>query len=34
MNETINLDESEPTQSNGIPTEIIKENYEIFGTYH
>ena len=32
QSELINLDESKATQSNDIPTKVIKENYDIFAT--
>ena len=33
INEIKNLDESKATQSNGILTKVIKENYDIFATF-
>ena len=33
INEIKNLDEPKATQSNDIPTKVIKENYDIFATY-
>ena len=33
INEIKNLDESKATQSNDIPTKVIKESYDIFATY-
>ena len=33
QSELINLDESKATQSNDIPTKVIKENYDIFATF-
>ena len=33
QSELINLDESKATQSNDIPTKVIKENYDIFDTF-
>ena len=33
INEIKNLDELKATQSNGIPTKVIKENYDIFATF-
>ena len=33
INELKNFDESKATQSNDIPTKVIKENYDIFATF-
>ena len=33
INEIKNLDESKATQSNDIPTKVIKENYDIFAAF-
>ena len=34
INEIKNSDESKATQSNDIPTKVIKENYDIFATFN